>query len=659
MARKAPRPQDLLRRWPDLPLIETFQSFFAVYQELGARETAHDAYRLLCGWLKDALAGHVEAVPDRARRPEEQRARSIALALRERHPSDWLQRMASLLAMLMHFDVGPEGVLVNRRRPGRPFSTYPTSPAVARLVAETLISSLLRRDIPARCSAAEAERYAERVLDFRILDPSMESGQLLLEIAQAVLRRIERRHPPGTLPHRRLSGALLEKLWRDCLWGIDRSALAPRAVEVLVSLLGAGHGLAHLRPARLLAGDAFDIFDRGKLPRFDGIVNNPPWGEDVDPGERKRLRRSFQSMQHRTDTYVPFSELAIRCLRPEGVFAMILPSQALTARNSAGLRELLVEQTILDRIVLLPRAAFGDATVRGLVLVGRVGPASLRGACRATVYPLVKRMATTGPPQSFKIRHKELKRFAGAAWSPLLTGRGPGEESVAMVALDRLAIVAPGVQLYGAGRGTLRQTAEVVRLRPYSLPGPGAGATPAIRGRDVQPFRVLDPSEYVSFGAWLARVGGHDGYRRTSRIFVRELIRRDGRLSAAVARDGFIPLHGVLTVVPTRVDPRVLVAILNSAKAAEYVQAHASSFSKVDFQRITVGELRRMPVPASIVDPPSREDLELSPRSKRESVLLADLVALVDELASDQTPGEKRAADLRDRLETVVSALFG
>jgi hypothetical protein len=659
--------EDLLRRWPDPPLVDLFYHFLDIYQKICAesrsvdRETAtHAGYQLLCKWIHGALAGQGKTARTEARSEEEERVRSLTLRLREHHLSDWLQRLASLLAMLMHFapDTTTESLLVNRRRPRKPFSTYPTSPAAAQLVAETMIPFLFEHEIPPVCrSAREAERYADRALAFQILDPSLESGQLLLGITQAFLQRIHCRHFPGTREARFLERALLEKLCGDCLWGIDRNELALLAFTLLISLLGAEHGIAQLKPQHLFAADALELLPQGGLPLFDGVINNPPWGEELAASERKKLRHRFRSLQHHTDTYISFSEVAIRSLQPNGAFAVVLPSQAVAARNATGLREFLHEQTCIERIILLPRAVFGDATVRGLVLAGRARPSTYTAACQATVYSVIKRMDSTGPPQSFEIPREAFQRLGSGSWSPLLTGSEPTAGSSETVPLGSLAIATSGVQLYGIGRGTPPQTPEIVHLRSFSFATPGPGMTPAVRGRNVQPFRVLNPDEYVRLGRWLARVGDHAAYRLGSRVFVRELCRRDGRLSAALARDGFIPLHGVLTVVPTRVDAHVLVGILNSTKAAEYVRVHAASFSKVDFQRITVGELRQMPVPITALDTSARADLGLCPPSPGELALRSELIAIVEDLSNENERGLE-AANLFKRLETVITALF-
>src|SRR2546423_3476298 len=107
--------------------------------------------------------------------------------------------------------------------------------------------------------------------------------------------------------------------------------------------------------------------------------------------------------------------------------------------------------------------------------------------------------------------------------------------------LERLATVTSGVHLYKRGKGIPPQTADVVRKKPFTLLKPACGAVPAIRGRDVHEFQLSNPRQFIKFGKWLAHVGNHEFSRRTTRIFVHELCRRDGKMTAAVATDGFIP----------------------------------------------------------------------------------------------------------------------
>ena len=83
-----------------------------------------------------------------------------------------LQNIASLLGMLMHFSPCAEspGLLANRRRPKKRFTTYPTSPSVTSLLAYYSLKHSLTNPIPSCCrSLADAKSYVKRSLSFRIL----------------------------------------------------------------------------------------------------------------------------------------------------------------------------------------------------------------------------------------------------------------------------------------------------------------------------------------------------------------------------------------------------------------------------------------------------------------------------------------------------------
>jgi len=660
---------DLLQRWPDMNLAKSFREFLIIYHNLSEEEshsTSHASlrkgYETICSWIMESRIESSELIaqterPDITRRIK---VRSIVLNLKAIYGDDWLQAVASLLGMLMHFSVGSSQakLLVNHRRPRRTFSTYPNSPAVARFMAREVIAYLLKQPIPKVChSHSEAERYAERALRFRVLDPSMESGQLLLEVALATVRQVCLKHPASSKTAGYLNRALLEKLCRDCIWGIDRNELATAAVRTVFMLLGTEFGIQQLSPVHVITADALEYFNQGRLSQFECIVNNPPWGEVMKPSERGRLRGGFSTIKHQSDTYVAFSELAIRSIRPEGVFALILPSQVVAARNTARLRELFLNKAELDQMTLLPRSAFADATVRGLILLGRARPAVHSTCCRVTTYPVIKNFDAIGPARSLTVRSSLLQAFGAGSWWPLFTANGLEKSHGRTVALEQIASVVSGVCVYRLGDGVPPQTAKVLKKRPFTFSNPDHSTTPALRGRDVHEFYVGDPQQFIRFGKWLAWIGNHNSLRHSKRIFVRELCRRDGKLSAAVARDGFIPMRGVLTVVPTRINMYALVGILNSAVATEYVSKHTASFSKVDFQKIIVSELRQMPIPIAAVSPGHRATLGLPPSTERELSLHRRLITLARNLSHATPNNNSKTQRLFAEMNAVISAM--
>lgn len=242
----------LSQRWPDLMLYRVFDELMTVFQRLSEIHSQDSdyprtgicrAYDTICRWIQTSVDQCSDSWDSfrETQDPWRLNVHSLVMHLRRHYGDEWLQSLASLLAMLMHFSLSGRGakLLVNHRRPQKAFSTYPNSPALARFVGDGLVSRLLKYPIPTICQRhSDAERYAERALAFRVLDPSMESGQLLLEVARGSIRQVLRNHSPSSKPARYLGRALLDKLCRDCLWGIDRNELAVSAVKLSFSLLG-------------------------------------------------------------------------------------------------------------------------------------------------------------------------------------------------------------------------------------------------------------------------------------------------------------------------------------------------------------------------------------------------------------------------------------
>lgn len=667
-----PRYRNFSQRWPDPALHESFRNLFAIYCKVIKERYQHssnkttlvgEGYEFICqSFLKASVNGSRHANGRESSLTHDRLAIQLLLTQLKETRSDWLQSVASLLGMLMHFTVDrrKSTLLVNHRRPQKLCSTYPNSPAVARFMGDVIIEQLLKEPIPIICHRSiDAERYAETALRFKVLDPSMESGQLLLEVALAAIRMVQKKHLPQSKTARYLSRAILKKICSECLWGIDRNGQALIAVQSIFSLLGAEFDISRLSITQLVTADALTFIDKERLPAFDGLINNPPWGEVLGSAERKRLRSRFPTLHYSSDTYKAFSELTPRLLRPDGVFALILPSQVIAARNAARLRGLLVTETSMREMILLPRSAFGDATVRGIMLIGRARPRRAVAKCKIVVFPIVKKLKTTDSVQSRMVSNAALRSIGEGSWMSLFNAYTKPEART--IGLERLTTIIPGVKLYCRGCGDPPQAIQVVRRKPYAFKTAIPGSTPAIRGRDVHDFQLGATGRFIKFGKWLAWTGDHDGVRRVERIFVRELCRRDGKITAAIARKDHIPLHGVLTVIPKMIGISPLVCILNSTIAAAYVRSNTASFSKVDFQRITIGELRSLPIPIAAIKPRYRSVLGVDKATKREIALCKQLTVLVRKLLRPTLSvfeNQKERAEI-DRIVSVMYSLTG
>ena len=665
---------DVFFPWPDVRLRQTFRSLVKIYQRwaeerltlsLGPPRASQLAYEKLCTVIMHvcapASACALSEIPQCSDLDRDS-VRNHVLTIKERYGQDWLHAMASLLAMLMHLSIdrGNPPVLQNRRRPGKEISTYPTAPVVTRMTVKKILDELSCELVPsgARLSAIGAGKYAARALNFRLIDPSMESGQLLLEVALVLFQRIHDVHDPNSRSAIFLRQEVLERLCRDCIWGIDVNPAAISAVSVAFSLLSWEYGMTPVTPTNLITADSLLWQDENRDLQFDAVANNPPWGEVLEPKLRENIRENYLASDHRIDTYVAFTELGLRLLKKDGLFGFILPAQVLAATNACSLRNLLAESSCLSEITILPRHVFAPACVRAIILSGCRPAFSRASMCRLTNFPFAKSFTHVCPPVISFVPTEKLRSLKGKSWWPL-TESAPPQPQDNKITLCDVSTVHLGSQLYAVGRGAPPQTKEIVRQRPFSTEAPEVGALPAARGRDLRRFHVLEPRIYAKFGRWLARPGEQGRIRHRERIFVRELCDRDGKLTAAMPSDGLIALHGVFSILPFAVNAHILTAILNSKFIAGHVRVNASSFTKVDFQRITAEELRKLPIPELSVAPKYRPRLGLRELTIPEMALLKSIRALARAAGKIRTEGQTMPDTLHSTIDSMVFKLYG
>jgi hypothetical protein len=293
------------------------------------------------------------------------------------------------------------------------------------------------------------------------------------------------------------------------------------------------------------------------------------------------------------------------------------------------------------------------------MISGQTGTTTASDSCRVTVYPLERRLEPVGPVHSFTLTFAELQRLGQEPWSSLLTTDASFGFKAETVKLGQLVTVNTGIKVYGRNYGCPPQTSAIVRTRPFNTSERAEGAVPVVGARDIHSFHIDEARQFVKFGKWLAYVGKHAEFRHTTRIFLREFCRRDGRMMAAVSKDGLIPLAGVLTLIPHSIDLSVLLGILNSIMAARYARRHAAQlFTTADFPKITVGELQQMPIPLAAIGPDYRTALNLAPPTRRENQLRKRLMALAGKLAGRALMDNDLAEKLRREVDEVVSEMY-
>jgi hypothetical protein len=228
---------------------------------------------------------------------------------------------------------------------------------------------------------------------------------------------------------------------------------------------------------------------------FDVVVGNPPWvrSERLPAPERRALRERFRwwksapvrGFGHQPDLAVAFLERALELTAPGGAVGMLVPSKVASAAYGQAARSHMVRETAIAYLHRVPEheaAAFG-----------------------ATTYPLAAVFRKAVPDPDHHVRLD----FRGTAAVPQrsLAEDGPwvlvpdrvrdalAEFYAAGVSLECIAVPSLGAKT-GADRlfvGELRaldQGHALVFLDGAEVRLEANMLRPALRGRDVRPFRA-------------------------------------------------------------------------------------------------------------------------------------------------------------------------
>ena len=332
---------------------------------------------------------------------------------------------------------------------------------------------------------------------------------------------------------------------------------------------------------------------------FDAVLGNPPYVRAAydAPGRRRALRARFETAVGAFNLFVPFAELALRALRPDGAFGLLTSNKWLVADYGSRLRSLLIREAELAWLLDLTESRpFAGVLVSTLAIAGRrhtptpghevqVGRATARAAALEGIPTRPRRQAEVLAGPRSVIGSTVAQRAAAR-----MCAAGP--------ALGEVATVRGGVMGF-AYREVCGQLAEATGDTPNQrvlCPG-NVGRYEVRWGRPVR----------LAGSVWRHPVltGEADGISASAAAFftrpkvvVRGVARR---VSAALDAAGSALLVAVWGVAGGGAPLEALLALLNSRPVAwlhrEQLQAARIPRGSYSFP---LSWLRQVPVPAGV-----------------------------------------------------------
>ena len=188
-----------------------------------------------------------------------------------------------------------------------------------------------------------------------------------------------------------IEGSRMYQLSRNCIYGTDANPRMARTSKMNMIMHGDGHGGVHHHDGLLNVNGIFE-------ERFDVILTNPPFGQNVDRGQliseadkftdeemKKKYGAAYdEALKHVDDhigesllslydlgktstlTEVLFMERCLRLLKKGGRMGMVLPEGVLNNKNLQSVREYFEGRAKIILICSIPQDVFiaAGATVK-------------------------------------------------------------------------------------------------------------------------------------------------------------------------------------------------------------------------------------------------------------------------------------------------------
>ncbi|MCI0615087.1 BREX-1 system adenine-specific DNA-methyltransferase PglX, partial [bacterium] len=110
------------------------------------------------------------------------------------------------------------------------------------------------------------------------------------------------------------------------------------------------------------------IFRRGG---FDVVIGNPPYvrPHNIPEDTKKMLWKIYTTFVAKSDMYSCFMERGTTITKDGGLFSFIVPQTWTSLESFTKIRELLIQNTKIKKLVQLPKKVFEDATVETCIFV--------------------------------------------------------------------------------------------------------------------------------------------------------------------------------------------------------------------------------------------------------------------------------------------------
>ena len=334
--------------------------------------------------------------------------------------------------------------------------------------------------------------------------------------------------------------------------------------------------------------------DEGDYMGFDVVIGNPPYlrvREESD-SVRKYYFDNYSVSENQLDLYHIFIEKAFQITTESSVQSLIVPNAFLANKNNSKLRQFILSNFTIDKIIEIKDDVFEEASVEVLIFIFN----KLKTSTSSSYY-----WAERGNFY-FKNSFDSNAFFEYPNFTFTVTINAERQKIISKissksVSLSFLFDTITGIKEYQVGKGKPPQTKEQVKAKIFnSNIKVDETYLPELRGKNLVKYTYNWKNEYISYGTWLAepRI---PLFFEGEKILIRQIPSKNS-LIASYIPETFVVDQTAYIAKPKEdsVDLLFYLGILNSKLLFWYFQNMNNEFDRL-FPKIKVKEFNDLPLP--------------------------------------------------------------
>lgn len=382
---------------------------------------------------------------------------------------------------------------------------------------------------------------------------------------------------------------------------------------------------------------------------FDVVIGNPPWVDiKGHPSELiKYYFDKFRTTENRINLYSIFLEQGLRILSKDGILGFIVPNSVLYQSSYQKLRNLILNNYSISKIVRLPDNTFQNVKAETIIL-------SISKSAEKTECILYNRNDTISDISN--LNWKERKLINSRDWLKnefsVFDVFSNNEEIQLLKKIEgnkpelvSLCDFTLGLTPYDKYKG---HTQKQIKDRVFhSTTQKDSSFKPLLEGADVKRYSVIwGQKEYISYGNWLG-APREPRFFESPRILIRQIVSGNPlRIYAGYADSELYNTQSVFNLISkdeNKLNTFYLLALLNSNLINFYHNHKYLDLSKNLFQKILIQNCKKFPI--KNIDSENIQEVQKQ----------SEIIKLVGQLI--QLISEKTMVKLQSKIELIESKI--